>query len=40
MAVMAVAAGVLAGICITLVPSPIRSVWAAAHVMSVTASEP
>jgi hypothetical protein len=40
MAVIAVAAGVRAGICITAVPTPIRSVRAAAQVMSVTASEP
>jgi hypothetical protein len=40
MAVMAVVAGVRAGICMTAVPTPIRSVRAATHVSVVTASEP
>jgi hypothetical protein len=39
-AVIAVAAGVRAGICITAVPSPMRSVRAATQVSVVTASEP
>ena len=40
MAVMAVAAGVRAGICMTAVPTPMRSVCAAYHVRRETASEP
>ncbi len=40
MAVMAVAAGVRAAICMIAVPTPIRSVRAAIHVSGVTASEP
>jgi hypothetical protein len=39
-AVIAVAAGERAGICMTDVPTAIRFVCAAAHVMRVTASEP
>jgi hypothetical protein len=37
---MAVAAGVRAGICMMAVPTPMRSVLAATHVISVTASLP
>ncbi len=39
-AVIAVMAGVRAGICITAAPSPIRSVWAPTHARTVGASEP
>ena len=40
MAVIAVMAGVRAGICMIAVPTWIRSVRAAIHVAGVTASEP
>jgi len=39
-AVIAVIAGVRAGICMIAVPSPMRDVWAPTHVSGTTESEP